>query len=68
MAVGLERAYAEFLGQGEGLAVVGFSLFGVWRLKMLMFHSPRMLRPKTTAPPGKARPALACREQSLAST
>ena len=24
MAVGLERAHAEFLGQGEGLLVVGF--------------------------------------------
>jgi hypothetical protein len=27
--VGLEWAHAEFLGQGEGLAVVDFSLFGV---------------------------------------
>ncbi len=26
VAVGLERAHAEFLGQGEGLAVVGFGL------------------------------------------
>ena len=26
MAVGLERAHAEFLGQGEGLVVVGFRL------------------------------------------
>ena len=26
MAVGLERAHAEFVGQGEGLAVVGFGL------------------------------------------
>ena len=29
MAVGLERAHAEFLGQGEGLAVVGFGLRGI---------------------------------------
>ena len=27
--VGLERAHAKRLGQGEGLAVVGFGLFGV---------------------------------------
>ena len=26
MAVGLERAHAEFVGQGEGLLVVGFGL------------------------------------------
>jgi hypothetical protein len=29
--VGLERAHAEFLGQGEGLLVVGFCLFNLWR-------------------------------------
>ena len=32
MAVGLERAHAEFLGQGEGLAVVIFSLIALRRL------------------------------------
>ena len=32
VAVGLERAHAEFLGQGEGLAVVGCSGFDLWRL------------------------------------
>ena len=29
MAVGLERTHAEFLGQGEGLAVVGFGLLNL---------------------------------------
>ena len=29
MAVGLERAHAEFVGQGEGLAVVGFGLLAL---------------------------------------
>ena len=29
VAVGLERAHAEFLGQGEGLLVVGFGLLGI---------------------------------------
>ena len=29
MAVGQERAHAEFLGQGQGLLVVGFSLRGI---------------------------------------
>ena len=29
VAVGLEWAHAEFLGQGEGLAVVGFGLRGI---------------------------------------
>ena len=32
VAVGLQRAHAEFLGQGEGLAVVGFGLFDLWGL------------------------------------
>ena len=32
MAVGLERAHAELLGQGEGLAVVGFGLIALRRL------------------------------------
>ena len=32
VAVGLERAHAEFLGQGEGLAVVGFGLLDLRRL------------------------------------
>ena len=32
VAVRLERTHAEFLGQGEGLAVVGFSGFDLWRL------------------------------------
>ena len=30
VAVGLERAHAEFLGQGKGLAVVGLCLFDLW--------------------------------------
>jgi hypothetical protein len=30
MTVGLERAHAEFLGQGESLAVVGGGLIDVW--------------------------------------
>jgi len=30
VAVRLERTHAQFLGQGEGLAVVGFSLLGFW--------------------------------------
>ena len=29
VAVGLERAHAEFLGQGQGLLVVGFGLCGI---------------------------------------
>ena len=29
MAVGLERAHAEFLGEGEGLLVVGFGLLAL---------------------------------------
>ena len=32
MAVGLERAHAQFLGQGEGLAVVVFGLLDLRRL------------------------------------
>ena len=32
VAVGLERAHAELLGQGEGLAVVGFGLVALRRL------------------------------------
>jgi hypothetical protein len=30
--VGLERALAEFLGQGKGLLVVGFGLHGIGRV------------------------------------
>src|SRR5262249_59530014 len=30
MAVGLERTHALCLGQGEGLAVMGFGLLGFW--------------------------------------
>jgi hypothetical protein len=30
VAVGLERAHAEFLGQGEGLLVVGFGMGDIW--------------------------------------
>ena len=30
VTVGLERAHAERLGQGEGLAVVGFSGLDLW--------------------------------------
>ena len=32
MTVGLERAHAEFVGQGEGLAVVDFGLLDVWEI------------------------------------
>ena len=32
VAVGLERAHAEFLGQGQGLLVVGFGLCGIGRI------------------------------------
>ena len=32
--MGLERAHAQFLGQGEGLAVVGFGLLDLWGLAM----------------------------------
>ena len=32
MAVGLERAHAEFLGQGEGLLVMGFGLLDLRRV------------------------------------
>ena len=32
MAVGLERAHAQFVGQGEGLPVVGFSLSALRRI------------------------------------
>jgi hypothetical protein len=32
VAVRLEWTHAEILGQGEGLAVVGFGLFNLWRL------------------------------------
>ena len=32
MAVRLERAHAQFLGQGEGLLVGGVGLFNLWRL------------------------------------
>ena len=34
MAVGLERAHAEFLGQGEGLAVVGFGWLDLWGIAL----------------------------------
>ena len=34
VAVGLERAHAEFLGQGEGLLVVGFGLLALRRLAL----------------------------------
>ena len=34
MAVGLERAHAEFLGQGQGLAVVGFGLLDLGRIAL----------------------------------
>jgi hypothetical protein len=30
--VRLERAHAQFLGQGEGLLVAGFGLIALWRL------------------------------------
>ena len=32
MAVHLERTHTEFLGQGQGLAVVGFGLAVLWWL------------------------------------
>ena len=32
VAVGLKRAHAEFFGEGEGLAVVGFGLRSLWRI------------------------------------
>jgi hypothetical protein len=32
--VGLERAHAEFVGQGEGLAVASFGLCDFWGLPM----------------------------------
>jgi hypothetical protein len=32
VAVGLERAHPQFLGQGEGLAVMGFGLSALRRL------------------------------------
>ena len=32
MTVGLEGAHAELLGQGQGLLVVGFGLFGIGRI------------------------------------
>ena len=34
VAVGLERAHAQLLGQGEGLAVVGFGQLGLWGLAL----------------------------------
>jgi hypothetical protein len=34
VAVGLERAHAEFLGQGKGLAVVGLGLAVLWWLTL----------------------------------
>ena len=34
MAVGLERAHAEFLGQGAGLVVVGCSGLALWGLTL----------------------------------
>jgi len=34
MAVRLERAHAEFLGQGQGLAVAGFGLLTLWGIAM----------------------------------
>ena len=34
VAVGLERAHAEFAGQGEGLVVMGFGLLNFWRIAM----------------------------------
>src|SRR4029450_2336362 len=34
VAVGLEGAHAEFLGQGEGLAVVGFGWLTLWGIAM----------------------------------
>jgi hypothetical protein len=34
MAMGLERAHAQFLGQGEGLLVVDFGLNGLWGLTL----------------------------------
>jgi hypothetical protein len=34
VAVGLERAHAQLIGQGQGLPVVGFGLFGVRQLAM----------------------------------
>ena len=34
VAVGLERAHAQFLGQGEGLAVVGLGWLDVWGLAL----------------------------------
>src|SRR5439155_13382235 len=30
VAVGLERAHAQLLSQGQGLLVVGFGLLGIW--------------------------------------
>ena len=43
VAVGLERAHAEFVGQGEGLTVVGFSRLDLWGLAMVAM-SPRRRR------------------------
>ena len=34
VAVGLERAHAQFVGQGESLLVVGFGRRHVWRVPM----------------------------------
>jgi hypothetical protein len=34
VAVGLERTHAEFVGQGEGLAVVGYGLIACRRLTL----------------------------------
>ena len=49
VAVGLERAHAEFVSQGEGLPVVGFGWCDLWGIAMLAI-SPRSRRARPGGP------------------
>jgi len=44
MAVGQERAHAEFVGQGDGLAVRGFGLRGIRGVGVGVDNAKRALR------------------------
>ena len=49
VAVGLERAHAQFVGQGEGLAVVGFGLLDIRSIAMGVHLAKESCGPRLTA-------------------
>ena len=67
VAVGLERAHAELLGQGQGLLVVGFGLRGIGRIGVGMDDAKLVQRERlvahvpSAAGPGRAPGGRAAR-------